>query len=121
MKSVSEYSQEHIELIAKVCHETNKAYCDSIGDHTQKHWWFAPEWQKKSAVSGVVFHLSNPDAGDSASHDNWMKDKAADGWVYGKVKDETLKTHHCMVPFDQLPVDQQKKDKLFRAIVHALA
>ena len=31
------------------------------------------------------------------------------------------KTHPCMVPFDQLPEWQQKKDKLFLAIVRALA
>ena len=111
---------EKIEQIARVCHETNKAYCDTIGDHSQKNWWFAPKWQQQSAKSGVIFHMENPEAGDSASHDNWMKDKFADGWVYGKVKDEVAKTHPCIVPFDLLPPEQQKKDKLFRAIVHAL-
>lgn len=109
-----------VEFIARICHEANKAYCDVLGDYSQKHWWFAPEWQRESARNGVKFHMENPEAGDAASHENWMNEKLKDGWVYGKVKDAELKTHHCLVPFDQLPPEQQKKDKLFRAIVHAL-
>lgn len=31
-----------------------------------------------------------------------------------------LKQHHCLVPFDQLPREQQAKDFLFRGVVHAL-
>ena len=106
--------------IAMICHQANKAWCESLGDMSQKNWDEAPEWQKDSAIKGVLFHFNNPEAGDSASHDNWMKDKLADGWVYGETKDVEKKTHHCLVPFDQLPLEQQRKDKLFRAIVHAL-
>jgi hypothetical protein len=107
------------EPLARICHEANKAFCEYLGDTSQPSWDDAPEWQRNSAVSGVRFHLANPDAGDSASHDNWLKDKRADGWVYGEVKNPELKQHPCMVPFDQLPKDQQFKDKLFRTIVHA--
>ena len=71
-------------------------------------------------MAGVVFHVENPDAGDSASHENWMKQKIEEGWVYGKEKDPEKRTHPCLVEFDQLPEVQQKKDALFRAIVHAL-
>jgi hypothetical protein len=72
---------------------------------------------------GVAFHKANPDAGDSASHDSWMAQKIADGWVYGPEKDPdaTPPTHHCIVPFDELPKVQQAKDALFRSIVHALS
>lgn len=31
-----------------------------------------------------------------------------------------LKTHPCMVPFEELPEFQQKKDKLFMVIVDVL-
>ena len=106
--------------IAKVAHEANRAWCEVNGDTSQLKWGDAPEWQIKSAIEGVRFHMQNPDAGDSASHDNWMKQKIEEGWVYGEVKDPEKKTHPCLVPFDQLPEVQQKKDALFRAIVHAL-
>lgn len=105
---------------ARVCHEANRAWCLACGDASQPAWHDAPQWQLDSAIDGVRFHLDNPDAGDSASHDNWMRHKLADGWTYGEVKDPEAKTHPCMVPFDQLPPEQQTKDRLFRAIVHAI-
>lgn len=107
--------------IANVVHEANRAYCASLGDDSQKPWLETPLNIQQSALDGVAFVLANPDASDSANHDNWSKFKIADGWVYGPVKNETAKTHHCLVPFDQLPVEHQRKDKLFRAIVLALA
>ena len=47
--------------------------------------------------------------------------KEEKGWKYGEIKDEKAKTHHCMVPFSELPVEQQAKDFIFRAVVHALS
>lgn len=108
-----------VTTVARICHEANRAFCEYLGDTSQPKWSDAPEWQRVSAHSGVEFHRDNPDAGDDASHNNWMKHKEADGWVYGPVKDPDAKTHPCMVPFDQLPPAQQFKDKLFRTIAHA--
>ena len=110
---------DKIEATAKVAHEANRAWCAANGDYSQPSWESAPDWQKDSAMDGVRFHMANPDAGDSASHDNWMAHKQADGWVYGEVKDPVRKTHPCMVPFTELSREQQVKDALFRAIVHA--
>lgn len=109
-----------IEEIAVVCHQANLALCVEQGDFSQLDWNEAPEWQTKSAIIGVKFHLENPEAGDSASHDSWVAEKIADGWAYGEVKDLEAKTHPCIVPFDKLPPEQQAKDTLFRSIVHAL-
>lgn len=107
--------------IAQICHEANRAYCASIGDFSQPSWEEAPDWQVQSAVKGVEFHLANPNASASASHDSWLKEKLADGWVYGETKNPEAKTHPCIVSFDQLPVEQQAKDHLFKGIVHSLA
>lgn len=108
-----------IRRIARVAHEVNRAYCASIGDLSQPAWEDAPHWQRASAELGVSFHL-NGDHGPEASHESWMRQKLADGWRYGEVKDPEAKTHPCMVPFDQLPREQQAKDYLFRAVVNAL-
>ena len=106
--------------IAETCHEANKVWCKANGDNSQEHWQDADYWQKISAVDGVKFRLENPNAKEDAQHNAWMEDKIKDGWVYGDVKDAEKKTHPCIVPFDQLPLFQQKKDKLFCAIVDAL-
>jgi hypothetical protein len=109
-----------IETIAMIAHETNRHFCEANDDWTQKEWADSPSWQRDSAINGVKFHMANPDAGDSASHDNWMAQKVAEGWTYGPVKDPDAKKHPCMVPFGELPPVQQAKDALFRGICHAL-
>lgn len=106
--------------IAQVCHEANKAYCESINDYSQKPWNDAPDWQRDSAVKGVRFNIGNPFAPDSAVHDSWLQAKKEDGWKYGEVKNPKLKEHPCYVPYDDLPEEQKKKDALFKAIVEAI-
>ena len=125
-KKVEDYIRSHMKVeelnsdlvvrIAKICHEANRAYCKSIGDDSQPSWVDAPDWQRQSACNGVKFHLLGEHA-PSESHDNWLKDKEADGWVYGLVKDPAKKEHPCMVPYDQLPVEQRTKDYIFKSIV----
>ncbi|MEI8101756.1 MAG: RyR domain-containing protein [Bacteroidota bacterium] len=109
-----------VEYIAKCCHEANRIWCQANGDESQKHWEDAEQWQRDSAIKGVHFVLDNPDATASSQHDYWSAVKIADGWVFGEVKDAEAKTHPCLVPFEELPFFQQKKDKLFKAIVSAL-
>lgn len=108
------------EMIAVVCHEANKAWCEKNGDYSQKSWNEAENWQRESAVKGVEFRLNNPDAGHDAQHNAWMKEKIEQGWIYGTKKDADAKTHPCIVPFEQLPKFQQQKDALFCAIVDSL-
>lgn len=113
--------EQVIEQIARVAHEANRGYCAGLGDSSQPAWSKAPAWQKSSAVNGVRFHLDNPGAGPVQSHNNWRRQKAADGWKFGRKKDPEKKRHPCMVPYEQLPVEQRLKDSLFIAVVRALA
>lgn len=107
--------------IAAVVYAANAAYSRSIGDNSFcSEFSDAPEWQKQTNIKGVEFRLANPDAKPSASHESWLKEKAENGWVYGEVKDPDKKTHPCILPYDQLPPEQRKKDDLFLAIVDAL-
>jgi hypothetical protein len=105
------------EFIARLCHEANKVVCETDGDFSQPSWDDAPDWQKESAINGVEYHLDNPLATPEDSHVNWMKQKVADGWTYGDVKDADAKTHPCMVEYSELPAAQQMKDYMFIAIV----
>lgn len=111
-------AKEYLDQIAQVCHEANRAYCATLGDHSQKSWAEAPEWQRSSARMGVDLHMMG-DFGPEASHVAWMRNKISEGWVHGLVKDEVAKTHPCIIPFDGLSKEQQHKDVLFRAIVHS--
>ena len=107
----------NIEKIAEICHQVNKIYCESIGDFSQPNWENAPQWQKESTINGVKYHLNNDNTTPADSHNNWLKEKINNGWKYGKEKDPLKKTHPCIIPFEELPKEQQTKDKLFLAIV----
>jgi hypothetical protein len=108
------------EQVAEICHEANRAYCRGLGDYHQPRWEDAPEWQRGSALSGVRLHRAKA-CGPEASHEAWYNEKKAQGWRYGPVKDPVNKEHPCMVPFEDLPEEQQAKDVLFAAIVAALS
>lgn len=111
----------NVESIARICHEANKALCESHGDYSQLPWNAAADWQRESAIKGVEFALANPEAPASAQHDAWTRDKIDNGWKYGPVKDADKKEHPCLVPFDQLPSEQRAKDFLFKSVVRGLA
>jgi hypothetical protein len=106
--------------IAQIAYDINRVYAKSIGDNSFGPWEEAPQWQKDTNLNGVEFHLANPNAPESASHENWMKVKTEEGWKYGPVKNPETKEHPCYVPYDQLPVQQQSKDFIFKQIVHSL-
>lgn len=107
------------EVIARVCHEANRAYCESMHDFSQPSWDDAPDWQKESARIGVSFILDKGGTPED-SHNSWLAQKEKEGWKYGPIKDPEKKEHPCFVPYNQLPKEQQVKDHIFRAIVKAI-
>lgn len=109
----------YYDLVAKVCHEANRAICEACGDFSQKSWEDAEQWQRDSTIRGVKFRIENPDATPEDQHNAWLKDKIENGWVYGEVKDAESKTHPCLTPYESLPVEQKIKDYVFGAIVKA--
>lgn len=103
---------------ARIAHEVNRAYCLSLGE-SQPAWDAAPQWQKDSAIQGVLAIQDRPDTTPEDSHESWLAHKRAEGWKFGPVKDATAKEHPCMVPYEQLPRSQRIKDDLFIAAVKA--
>jgi len=108
------------EIIAKVAHEVNRAYCIAIGQED-----VSPEWDefggKDGIISGAQYHLDYPDVTPEESHAAWLAEKEKLGWRYGEEKDDKEKTHPCMVPYEELPVEDRVKDYLFAEIVSQLA
>jgi hypothetical protein len=102
--------------IAELCHEVNRAYCASIGDHSQPSWNDAPEWQKASAINGVMIHLGVDNMTPEDSHNIWLSHKRAEGWSWGPVKDVEKKEHPCFIEYYRLPIEQRSKDYIFKAV-----
>lgn len=106
--------------IASVCCEVHQAYCQALGDDSQRCWSLASQWEKQSTIAVVKFIHENRDVGPAAIHQEWLRQKKADGWVYGERKDEQRKEHPCMMDWAFLPQEQRAKDFIFHAVVRAL-
>ena len=91
-------------------HEANKEIQQQTGE-------FIPQLSEhltKSILDGVYFVLDNPNCTPEQQHNNWVYFKRADGWRYGSIKDFERKEHPCLVPYNELPEIQQRKDSVFR-------
>lgn len=119
MKQRMYEADTQVDRIAKVCHEVNRAYCEGIGDYTQKPWEQAADWQRESAILGARARLEQTLTPEE-QHNLWMRHKQTNGWVYGERKDEVAKTHPCIVPYSMLPEKQKVIDLLFGAVVNAM-
>lgn len=108
----------HVEEIAEVCHEANRVLQRINGEDVSPPWSGAAGWVRDSARSGVLSALSG--SSPEELHAAWSREKTELGWVYGPRKDGIAKTHPCLVPYDDLPDAQKRKDFLFGAIVRSL-
>ncbi len=109
-----------IDEVAKVAHEVNKAYCESMGDTTQPVWSKIHKWQKESLYDGIRYIVANPKITPEQAHENWMKHKVDNGWKYGKVKDPKKKEHPSIKPYNKLDDKEKAKDYIFQAIVKTM-
>jgi RyR domain len=48
----------------------------------------------------------------SAEHEAWRNHRAANGWSYAPVRDDTTKRHPSMVAYDDLPETEKEKDRV---------
>lgn len=44
-------------------------------------------------------------------HEVWAAGRIADGWTYGKKRDDAKKTHPCLVPYEDLPESEKVYDR----------
>jgi RyR domain len=109
-----------IEDAARIAHEVNRAYVYATTNLLSEAWEDAPQWQKDSAIAGIKLHWDAAAQGHIVhpweSHESWLRQKMAEGWKYGPVKDPGKKEHPCFLPYKDLPPDQQAKDHLFGAV-----
>ncbi len=44
-------------------------------------------------------------------HEVWAKGRIADGWTYGKVRDDNARTTPCLVPYNELSEEEKSFDR----------
>src|SRR5437868_15376437 len=45
------------------------------------------------------------------THENWARQRLADGWRPGPRRDDAAKLHPCLVPYEQLPESEKEYDR----------
>ena len=113
-------NQDTLEKIARTVHSALSAWRVANAHEPYDDWDSMTEADKASTYESVEYVVDNPDADASAQHDQWMAQKLADGWKYGRKRNNSRKRHPMLVPYDELPDYEQRKDALLNAIVTAL-
>jgi RyR domain len=112
---------DRLDAISRTVHEALRGWAAAHGQHDIPGWDEAPDWMHASTRESVLHALENGGADGRSQHDQWLAQKARDGWAHGPVKDTAAKTHPLMIPYDQLPDWERRKDALINALARALA
>lgn len=108
------------EEIASIAHEATRGLQRVLGEQVSFPWEQLGPDLRSSVIDGVEKILIGEITAPADSHANWLTFKADQGWTYGPVKDFAKKEHPDMVPFEELPREQQVKDEIFFALVKIL-
>lgn len=104
--------------IAAAVHEAVRVIQKAVGEEVAPHWEYAPEWMRESMKLGVIAAARGTTP--QAAHVAWARQRLADGWRYGPVKDIEAKVSTNLVPYDELDDAQKAKDHVLVAIVEAM-
>ena len=44
-------------------------------------------------------------------HEVWAQSRMSQGWTYGEQRNDTLKTHPCLIPYEDLPEVEKTYDR----------
>lgn len=106
-----------IEHLARIIHETHRAYCYTLGDKTPLPWDSTPEDIQNTIRRMIAIVVEDPSMDAEKFHRSWMEDKLKAGWTHGFTRDAVRKTHPRLLPFDQLEESERKKDEAFVTLV----
>jgi RyR domain len=104
-----EYSTKYGEL-PDVNKEPNRAFVRNIPRSVERMGLsIVPIGNKKR----IKQFLSNEiESLSEIEHERWSKEKLDNGWQFGKIKDNDLKLHPCLIPWSGLPEDEREKDRI---------
>lgn len=116
-----------IEIVASMCHEANRKWCEAHGESgLHKPWEEETQEEKSISINAMRELLTNhafitkADISMCAQRawEKWKHEKTEQGWTYNPVKNRELKHHPCLVPYyDQLNKYEKTKDRIYIAMI----
>lgn len=111
---------DRIEVMARTLHAANREFAACQGDAVPA-WDVVPEAVRESVRGAVRLHLEQPGTTPQQNHENFLADRAAQGWSYGPERNAGARVSPFLVPWDQLDAVGRAKNALPGAIVGALS
>lgn len=112
--------QKKIVGLAKICHEAQRAFCQTMGDFSHPNWDLTSPWYQKVMVECVTF-VFNKVSDVNQLHIFWSSQMTALGWSYGLVFNEKEKEHPNLKNFNDISFEEQIKYAIFMANVIAIS
>lgn len=56
-------------------------------------------------IKGLVEQLSKN------VHEVWSETRMSQGWIYGEQRNDELKTHPCLISYEELPEEEKEYDR----------
>lgn len=109
------YTDDEIEMAAKVGHSVMQAVNDAFNLPKLPQWELCYPWYKAKIIASVEEILYSARSCRNM-HTRWVRRMLARGWVLGEHNRE-LKQHPHLKEFNDLPIEVRMRSKLFRAAI----
>ena len=101
------------EQIAKTAHSVHLAYCNEMGLKTQPKWNDLELEHQNTILDSVERILSGEIKTKEDSHNNFVKFKKSNGWLFGEIYSLINKTNPRLVDYKNLSLENKVKESLF--------
>lgn len=109
-----------IDNIARLVHTALSEWSEINGQPPYPKWEAAPHWMHEKTIKSVKFVLDSPNLTAKDMHDHWSETRLSEGWRFGLTKDPIEKTHPMLIPYEDLPEFEKRKDALVISIARAM-
>ena len=79
--------------------------------HTGKNMQYIPQPLDTSKVTLPVCLKEISEELAKNTHEIWAQQRFSEGWIYGSERNDELKKHPCLVPYEELPENEKEYDR----------
>jgi hypothetical protein len=104
----------NLDEIAKICHNTHVRYCSNMNLKGMTLSWNDVQENHKNIIKDSLQKIINGEIKNpKESHNNFVKQKEKEGWVYGEDYSLEDKINPRLTDFENLSINDKVKEILF--------